>query len=56
MTNTLSGSESNLIGYWRVTRSYIHFEDGDGKKRRFDLTSMISWRGKWYIVHLHGFR
>ena len=50
------GSEGNLIGYWRVTRSYLHFVDGDGKKRRFDLTSMISWRGQWYVVHVHGFK
>jgi hypothetical protein len=49
------GSEGNLIGYWRVTRSFIHYENAEGKKRRFDLTSMISWRGHWYVVHLHGF-
>jgi len=49
------GKEGNLLGYWRVTRSYLHFEWADGKKSRFDLTSMISWRGKWYVVHLHGF-
>jgi hypothetical protein len=49
------GSEGNKIGYWRVTRSYIHYENAEGKKRRFDLTSMISWRGHWYVVHLHGF-
>lgn len=49
------GKEGNLIGYWRVTRSFIHYENHEGKKRRFDLTSMISWRGHWYVVHLHGF-
>ncbi len=50
------GKEGNLIGYWRVTRSFIHYETSEGKKRRFDLTSMISWRGHWYVVHLHGFK
>ena len=50
------GSEGNRIGYFRVTRSYLHYRNADGKKRRLDLTSMISWRGEWFVVHLHGFR
>ncbi len=49
------GREGNLVGYFRVTRSLLHYETADGKKRRLDLTSMISWRGHWYVVHLHGF-
>ncbi len=49
------GKEGNKLGYFRVTRSFIHFKNHEGKKRRFDLTSMISWRGHWYVVHLHGF-
>jgi hypothetical protein len=50
------GKEGNRIGYWRVTRSYLHFENAEGDKGHLDLTSMISWRGHWYVVHLHGFK
>ena len=55
MQISTADKEGNLIGYWRVTRSFIHYENHEGKKRRLDLTSMISWRGHWYVVHLHGF-
>jgi len=24
----------------------------DGQERTFPVTSMISWRGQWYVVHL----
>jgi hypothetical protein len=49
------GSEGNKIGYFRVLRSQLRFQASDGKERTFELTSLISWRGEWYVVHLHGF-
>ncbi len=49
------GTEGNKLGYWRVLRSELRIRDGRGKERKFELTSLISWRGEWYIVHLHGF-
>ncbi len=49
-------SEGNRIGYYRVTRSAIVGKKADGRPLRLELTSMISWRGEWYVVHLHGFR
>ncbi len=49
-------SEGNGIGYWRVLRSKLHLVDGAGKKREFEVSSFISWRGEWYVVHLHGFK
>ena len=49
------GHEMNKIGYWRVFGSKIRYED-DGKERVFDVTSLISWRGEWYVVHLSGFK
>lgn len=50
------GREGNLLGYYRVTRSKLVLADGSGKRHDLDLTSMISWRGRWYVVHLHGFK
>ncbi|MCA9625944.1 MAG: hypothetical protein KC731_43280, partial [Myxococcales bacterium] len=50
------GREGNKIGYFRTTRAYLHYLDAQGEERRLDLTSMISWRGHWHVVHLHGFR
>jgi len=49
------GKEGNRLGYFRVLRSQLRFKLASGKERTFELTSMISWRGEWYVVHLHGF-
>ena len=49
------GKEGNRLGYFRVLRSRLRFRLPDGKERAFELTSLISWRGEWYVVHLHGF-
>ncbi len=50
------GSEGNGIGYWRAVRSHLFVTDGAGRERDLELTSLISWRGEWYVVHLHGFK
>lgn len=49
------GSEGNRIGYHRVLRSRLRVKDASGRERALEITSMISWRGEWYVVHLHGF-
>lgn len=50
------GSEGNKLGYWRVLGSKLRYVDGGGTARAIDVTSLISWRGEWYVVHLHGFK
>ena len=47
--------ESNKLGYYRVYGTRLVFEL-DGKERSFEVTSLISWRGEWYVVHLTGFK
>jgi hypothetical protein len=49
------GREGNKVGYYRVLRSKLRFTLPNGKERPLELTSLISWRGEWYVVHLHGF-
>lgn len=49
-------SEGNKLGYFRVLRSRLRFQDSRGKERELEITSFISWRGEWYLVHLHGFK
>ena len=49
------GSEYNRIGYYRVLRSQLDLTDADGNTTTLEVTSLISWRGQWYVVHLHGF-
>jgi hypothetical protein len=49
------GKEGNRLGYFRVLRSRLRFRLAGGTDKTFELTSMISWRGEWYVVHLHGF-
>ncbi len=50
------GREYNKIGYYRVTRSQIVFRNVHGNIAALELTSLISWRGHWYVVHLDGFQ
>jgi hypothetical protein len=48
------GEEGNRLGYFRVYGSKLRYSI-DGRERAIDITSMISWRGEWYVVHLKGF-
>ncbi len=50
------GKEGNKIGYHRVTRNKLRYRDPSGAERTLELTSMISWRGEWFVVHLNGFK
>ncbi len=50
------GSEGNKLGYHRVLRSQLLLTGADGRELALEITSMISWRGEWYVVHLHGFK
>jgi hypothetical protein len=50
------GSEGNRVGYYRALRSSLTFRLPSGEERSLELTSLISWRGEWYVVHLHGFK
>jgi hypothetical protein len=50
------GAEGNRLAYWRVLRSQLVYRDAGDHVRRLEVTSLISWRGEWYLVHLHGFQ
>lgn len=45
------GTEYNKGSYWRVYGSTLQYTV-DGQARSFPVTSLISWRGEWYVVHL----
>lgn len=47
--------EGNKLGYYRVYGARLVFTI-DGKEEAIDLTSLISWRGEWFCVHLSGFK
>ena len=49
------GSEYNRVGYFRVLRSQLGVVDAVGNMMSLEVTSLISWRGQWYVVHLNGF-
>lgn len=49
------GSEYNKLGYFRLLRSHIDIVDAAEKTISLEVTSLISWRGQWYVVHLNGF-
>jgi len=48
--------EYNRIGYYRVYGTQIFWTSRDGKEHAARISSMISWRGQWYVVHLTGFK
>jgi hypothetical protein len=45
------GEEWNKIGYYRVFGTKLRYSVG-GDERTFDVKSLISWRGEWFVVHL----
>jgi hypothetical protein len=49
------GVESNKLPYWRVYGSTLRYTVR-GETRTFPVTSLISWRGEWYVVHLGAVR
>ena len=49
------GSEYNRVAYFRVLRSRLNFTDAAENTISLEVTSLISWRGQWYVVHLDGF-
>ncbi|HEY3671058.1 MAG TPA: hypothetical protein VGN51_08990 [Acidimicrobiia bacterium] len=49
------GEESNKGSYWRVYGTTMQYEV-DGQTGSFPVTSLISWRGQWYVVHLGAIR
>ena len=51
----LPGAESNKGSYWRVYGTVLRYSL-DGVVSTFPVTSMISWRGEWYVVHLGAIR
>jgi hypothetical protein len=50
------GSEGNKVGYFRALGSKLRYQDASGGARAIEITSLISWRGEWYVVHVHGFK
>lgn len=51
----LPGVEYNKGSYWRVYGTRVDFSV-NGQDHYFDIVSMISWRGQWYVVHLLSIR
>jgi hypothetical protein len=45
------GEEWNKLGYFRVFGSKLRYQL-DGTDAAFEVKSLISWRGEWYVVHL----
>jgi hypothetical protein len=41
---------SNGVGYWHVAGARLVYRVG-GQERSIGIASLISWRGRWYVVH-----
>ena len=46
------GQEYNKGSYWRVYGTRVRYRTVAGKEGSFGISSLISWRGQWYVVHL----
>jgi hypothetical protein len=51
----LPGVEYNKGSYWRVYGTTVAYTAG-GQRHAFEIHSLISWRGEWYVVHLGAIR
>ena len=49
----LPGVCDNAIGYWHVAGARLVYRV-HGQTRSFGISTLISWRGRWYVVHLGG--
>jgi hypothetical protein len=49
------GEESNKLSYWRVYGTQLRYTLA-GVAGTMPVTSLISWRGEWYVVHLGAIR
>ncbi len=49
------GNEYNRLGYWRAYGAQLTYELR-GRERHVPISSIISWKSEWYVVHLTGFR
>jgi hypothetical protein len=41
---------ANGVGYWHVAGARVVYRVG-GQERSIGIASLISWRGRWYVVH-----
>jgi hypothetical protein len=41
----------NSVGYWHVAGPRMVYRQ-NGRVRSIGIASLISWRGRWYVVHL----
>ena len=44
------GACYNAVGYWHVGGAPLVYRHG-GQQRSIGIASLISWRGRWYVVH-----
>ena len=49
------GACANRVGYWHVGGARLVYRSAD-QVRSFGIASLISWRGRWYVVHLGAVR
>lgn len=50
------GDEYNKIGYHRTFHAKLRYKTAAGADRSFDVHTLISWQGAWYITHLLPFK
>lgn len=47
------GACANAIGYWHVANARLVYRVGS-RTMSIGIATLISWRGRWYVVHLGG--
>ncbi len=46
-----AGACENAVGYWHLPGTRLVYAVG-GRRYSFRVSSLISWRGVWYVIHL----
>lgn len=47
--------ESNRLPYWAQRHNWLYYQVGE-EERRFEVRTMNSWDGQWFVTHLSEFR
>jgi len=48
------GEEGNKLGYWAARHALLHYRVGS-EERTLEVRVLITWQGRWYVIHLSEF-
>jgi len=50
----LPGEEGNKLPYWAARHAFLHYHV-HGVAKKLEVRVLITWEGRWYVIHLSEF-